>query len=203
MAEQHGVTKMTISRWGTNATQPSAPQLIESSRVLQCDLKDLYEKIEEMTTLKKDITEVSDKITKVKKIVKKRAEQLKEKELLQTPISAGISWRDLNFSHPERTIRIGTVFSGIGAIEHAFQRLGLKHQIMFAGDIEPKCKQSYFANYSIKEEDWFDDIRNFDATKYLHQVDFVIGGAPCQAFSMVGHRLGFEDARGTLFYEFA
>ena len=156
-----------------------------------------------MATVKKDITEVSDKITKVKKIVKKRAEQLKEKELLQTPISEGISWRDLNFSHPERTIRIGTVFSGIGAIEHAFQRLGLKHQIMFAGDIEPKCKQSYFANYSIKEEDWFDDIRNFDATKYLHQVDFVIGGAPCQAFSMVGHRLGFEDARGTLFYEFA
>lgn len=129
-----------------------------------------------MATVKKDITEVSDKITKVKKIVKKRAEQLKEKELLQTPISEGISWRDLNFSHPERTIRIGTVFSGIGAIEHAFQRLGLKHQIMFAGDIEPKCKQSYFANYSIKEEDWFDDIRNFDATKYLHQVDFVIGG---------------------------
>ena len=123
--------------------------------------------------------------------------------MLQTPVSEGVSWKDLKFSHPERTVRIGTVFSGIGAIEHAFQRLGLKHQIMFAGDIEPKCKQSYFANYSIKEEDWFDDIRNFDATKYLHQVDFVIGGAPCQAFSMVGHRLGFEDARGTLFYEFA
>ena len=34
-------------------------------------------------------------------------------------------------------------------------------------------------------------------------MDFLVGGAPCQAFSMVGHRLGFEDARGTLFYEFA
>ena len=156
-----------------------------------------------MATVKKDITEVSEKITEVKKIVKKRAEQLKEKELLQTPISEGVSWKDLKFSHPERTVRIGTVFSGIGAVEHAFQRLGLKHQIMFAGDIEPKCKQSYFANYNINEEDWFDDIRNFDAKKYLHQVDFIIGGAPCQAFSMVGHRLGFEDARGTLFYEFA
>ena len=155
-----------------------------------------------MATVKKDITEISDKIIKVKKIVRKRVEQLKEKELLQTPISEGISWKDLNFSHPERTVRIGTVFSGIGAIEHAFQRLGLKHQIMFAGDIDPKCKQSYFANYSIKEEDWFNDIRDFDATKYFHQVDFVIGGAPCQAFSMVGRRLGFEDARGTLFYEF-
>lgn len=43
LAEQLGVSKMTISRWCTNATQPSAPQLIEISRVLQCDLKDLYE----------------------------------------------------------------------------------------------------------------------------------------------------------------
>ncbi|AZS31654.1 MULTISPECIES: helix-turn-helix transcriptional regulator [Butyricimonas] len=46
LAEQLGVSKMTISRWCTNATQPSAPQLIEISRVLQCDLKDLYEKVE-------------------------------------------------------------------------------------------------------------------------------------------------------------
>lgn len=43
LAEQLGVSKMTISRWCTNTTQPSAPQLIEISRVLQCDLKDLYE----------------------------------------------------------------------------------------------------------------------------------------------------------------
>ena len=48
-----------------------------------------------MATVKKDITEVSDKIIKVKKIVKKRAERLKEKELLQTPISEGVSWKDL------------------------------------------------------------------------------------------------------------
>ena len=41
LAEQLGVSKMTISR--TNTTQPSAPQLIEISQVLQCDLKDLYE----------------------------------------------------------------------------------------------------------------------------------------------------------------
>ena len=94
-------------------------------------------------------------------------------------------------------------FTGIGAIEHAFQRLGLNHKIVFAGDIEPKCKISYFANYKINEEDWFTDIREFDATKYKGKVDFIVGGAPCQAFSMVGHRLGFEDARGTLFYEFA
>ena len=39
LAEQLGVSKMTISRWCTNTTQPSAPQLIEISQILQCDLK--------------------------------------------------------------------------------------------------------------------------------------------------------------------
>lgn len=46
LAEQLGVSKMTISRWCANTTQPSAPQLIEISRILQCDLKDLYEMYE-------------------------------------------------------------------------------------------------------------------------------------------------------------
>lgn len=46
LAEQLGVSKMTISRWCTNTTQPSAPQLIEISQVLQCDLNDLYESFE-------------------------------------------------------------------------------------------------------------------------------------------------------------
>lgn len=44
------------------------------------------------------------------------------------------------------------MFSGIGAIEHALQRLKLKHRIVFADDVDAKCKQSYFANYDINEE---------------------------------------------------
>ncbi len=156
-----------------------------------------------MASVEKDIKETSNKIDEVRRIVKQRVEDLEPKDFAQTPISNETSWKDLQFSYPQRTIRLGTLFSGIGAIEHAFQRLGLNHQIVFAGDIEPKCKQSYFANYKIRAEDWFTDVRDFDATKYKGQVDFIVGGAPCQAFSMVGHRLGFEDARGTLFYEFA
>lgn len=154
-------------------------------------------------TADKDINATSERIDEVKSIVKKKAELLPTKELIQEELATGTSWKDLNFSCPEKTVRIGTMFSGIGAIEHAFQRLKLKHKIVFAGDIDAKCKESYFANYEINEEDWFTDVRDFDATKYKGQVDFIIGGAPCQAFSMVGHRLGFEDARGTLFYEFA
>ena len=46
LAEQLGVSKMTISRWSANTTQPSAPQLMEISQVLQCELRDLYETVE-------------------------------------------------------------------------------------------------------------------------------------------------------------
>lgn len=115
----------------------------------------------------------------------------------------GIDWRDKVFSYPERTIRLGTSFSGIGAIEHALNRLGLHTDILFAGDIDPNCKTAYFANYDISENRWHTDIHDFDATPYKGQIDLLVGGAPCQAFSLRGKHGGFEDTRGTLFREFA
>ena len=114
-----------------------------------------------------------------------------------------IDWRDKKISHPEKTIRLATSFSGIGAIEQAFRRLKIKHKIVFAGDSDEQCKKSYLANYSLDEHHWHSDIRTFDATPYLGKVDIFVGGAPCQAFSIVGKRRGLEDTRGTLFYEFA
>ena len=130
-----------------------------------------------MATVEKDITETSDKIAKVKAIVKKRAKAIKSIGYKEGEISNGKHWKELSFAYPERTIRLGTLFSGIGAIEHAFQRLGLKFEIAFAGDIDAKCKQSYFANYHIADENWFSDVREFDAKKYRGQVDIVVGGA--------------------------
>ena len=115
----------------------------------------------------------------------------------------GLSWVQKEFSHPNRIIRLATSFSGIGAIEYAFKRLGLNCKIVFAGDIDANCKKTYFANYDIKEEQWHTDIHNFNAKPYRGKVDLFVGGAPCQAFSIVGDQRGFEDTRGTLFREFA
>ena len=115
----------------------------------------------------------------------------------------GQSWVDREFSHPERTIRLATSFSGIGAIEYALKRLGLKTEIVFAGDINKNCKIAYFANYNISDDRWHTDIHEFDASPYKGKVDLFVGGAPCQAFSIVGEQRGFEDTRGTLFREFA
>lgn len=115
----------------------------------------------------------------------------------------GKSWVEREFKFPNRIIRLATSFSGIGAIEYAFKRLGLHAEIIFAGDIDANCKKAYFANYDIKENQWHTDIHELDAKPYKGMVDLFVGGAPCQAFSIVGEQRGFEDTRGTLFREFA
>jgi len=114
-------------------------------------------------------------------------------------------WRTKNFSNPKATIRLGTLFSGIGAIEHALKRLSLKTEIIFACDNDPHVKESDLANYHIKDKDFYDDVgeSSLNAKKYKYKVDLLVGGSPCQSFSMVGERKGFEDTRGTLFYDFA
>ena len=104
-----------------------------------------------LTKVEESITERSEKIDKVKKIVKARSSEISNPELIPEDLDTE-DWRDKEFSHPDYTIRLGTVFSGIGAIEHAFQRLKLPWEIVFAGDIDNNCKKSYFANYDIKEE---------------------------------------------------
>lgn len=122
---------------------------------------------------------------------------------LSLSFNNGVIWQEKAFSQPNKKIRLATVFSGIGAIEQAFKRLNLNHKIVFAGDIDPHVKKSYLENYSLNENDWHTDITKFDATLYKNKVDLLVGGSPCQAFSMVGKRLGLEDTRGTLFYDFA
>lgn len=68
---------------------------------------------------------------------------------------------------------------------------------------ENHMKMSYFANYKISEDRWFEDIRFINGLKYQNQVDLFVGGSPCQSFSNMGRRKGLEDARGTLFYDYA
>lgn len=141
-----------------------------------------------------------------------------------------------------RMIRLGTVFSGIGAIEQALKRMNISHEIEFAcdnGDIEldidydkelkkikkmKSCvdkrlyvehlyktnskktnfvEQSYKANYFVKNDNFFYDVKLLDGNDFKNKIDLFVGGSPCQSFSVIGSRGGFEDARGTLFYDYA
>lgn len=113
------------------------------------------------------------------------------------------NWQEKKFLNPNCTLKIGTMFSGIGAIEYALKRLNLNTKIQFACDIDSFVKKSYFANYPIEESNWYDDVHKINGESYKNKLDLLVGGSPCQSFSMIGKRKGLEDTRGTLFYEFA
>lgn len=64
-------------------------------------------------------------------------------------------------------------------------------------------RQSYMANYDIVNDNFFEDVKLLDGTDFKGKVDLFVGGSPCQSFSVIGANGGFNDTRGTLFYEYA
>ena len=64
-------------------------------------------------------------------------------------------------------------------------------------------KESYLSNYNCPKNRYFQDICLLDGTDFKDKVDLFVGGSPCQSFSSVGYQHGLDDARGTLFFEYA
>jgi DNA (cytosine-5)-methyltransferase 1 len=89
------------------------------------------------------------------------------------------------------------LFAGIGGMRLAFQGLGGK--CVFSSEIDPYAKHTYEVNFG---EVPFGDITKIDEND-VPDHDVLVGGFPCQAFSIAGRRMGFEEARGTLFFDIA
>lgn len=98
-------------------------------------------------------------------------------------------------------IRYLDMFAGIGGFRSGLERLGGFECIGFC-EIDKYAKKSYEAMYDTKGELYFNDARKINP-KELPDIDLITGGFPCQSFSIAGQRKGFEDTRGTLFFEIA
>ncbi|WP_394336897.1 DNA (cytosine-5-)-methyltransferase [Amniculibacterium aquaticum] len=117
-------------------------------------------------------------------------------EFLNTDIQESVS----NFVVPDNEYKVLELFAGAGGLAVGMEKAGLKCVALNEID-KHACEtlRKNRPNWNVLEG----DINNFNFSEYHNQVDVVTGGFPCQAFSYAGKRLGLEDARGTLFYEFA
>jgi len=101
------------------------------------------------------------------------------------------------------TIKYADLFCGLGGIrlgfEAALQSMGLRGQHIFSSEIKPHAIEAYEYNFGDIPKG---DITQIDAVN-IPDFDFLLAGFPCQAFSSAGRRLGFEDTRGTLFFDVA
>ena len=93
------------------------------------------------------------------------------------------------------------MFSGIGGFRSALDNVGGFECVAYC-EIDKYAKKAYEAMYDTKGEMYFNDAREIKPEE-LPDIDLICGGFPCQSFSNAGKRRGFEDARGTLFFEIA
>lgn len=101
------------------------------------------------------------------------------------------------------TLRYIDLFCGIGgfriAMENACRASGIEAECLLSSDIDDECRKAYAAN--------FGEIPKGDITKValsdIPDHDVLLAGFPCQPFSIIGQMKGFEDTRGTLFFEIA
>ncbi|HFI0326238.1 TPA: DNA cytosine methyltransferase [Streptococcus suis] len=95
------------------------------------------------------------------------------------------------------------LFAGIGGFRLGMERAG--HECVGFCEIDPFARKSYKAIHDTEGEFEFHDITavSDELVRGIGRVDVICGGFPCQAFSIAGKRRGFEDTRGTLFFEIA
>lgn len=102
-----------------------------------------------------------------------------------------------------KAIKYIDLFCGIGgfrlAMQNAVSGFDIEAECVFSSDIDAECRNAYFSNFS--DMPW-GDITSVDAAQ-VPDHDLLFAGFPCQPFSIIGQMKGFDDTRGTLFFDIA
>lgn len=102
-----------------------------------------------------------------------------------------------------RPLKFIDLFAGIGGFRFGME--SAKHECVAFCEIDKFARASYKAIHNTEGEIELHDITQVtdEEIRSIGHVDAICGGFPCQAFSIAGNRRGFEDTRGTLFFEIA
>lgn len=100
-----------------------------------------------------------------------------------------------------KPLKSADFFAGIGGVRLGFEKAGFK--TIFANDFDKRCKETYDLNFG-EPKLFVEDIWKLDISS-IPEFDVLLGGFPCQAFSIAGYRKGFRDdkGRGNLFFRIA
>merc|ERR1711991_99058 len=110
------------------------------------------------------------------------------------------SEKNTNFVNPKRCFKAIELFAGAGGLAIGLEKAGI--ECLALNEIDKWAAETLRINrpqWNVIE----DDIKNVSFSSFKGEVDIITGGFPCQAFSYAGKKLGLEDTRGTLFYQFA
>ena len=111
-----------------------------------------------------------------------------------------------HYTNMNNTIRVVDLFAGVGGIRLGFaqaaKEFGMNTECVFSSEIDEWACKTYRKNFPNDNHDPKCDITTVDA-KSLPEFDVLLAGFPCQAFSIAGKRGGFDDTRGTLFFDVA
>ena len=110
------------------------------------------------------------------------------------------NWQKELQTKPIRPYRLIELFAGAGGLAIGMEQAGFSSVML--NEIDSAACKTLRKNrpaWNVLEG----DISTIDFTPYKDKIDMLSGGFPCQAFSYAGKKLGFEDTRGTLFFEFA
>ena len=130
--------------------------------------------------------------------------------VLELSVSRNNSEKEVN-DRPRKKSRIPKVkalsfFSGAMGMDIGLEKVGIK--VLLASEIDKKCRETIKENHpnialigDIRDYS-ATDIRSFAGLNQYEEIDLVVGGPPCQAFSTAGKRKGFEDERGNVFLVF-
>ena len=117
------------------------------------------------------------------------------------PVFSQLSQRQSHFL--DKQMKFLDLFAGIGGFRLGMESAG--HECVGFCEIDKYARASYKAIHNTEGEIELHDITRVtdESIRRFGSVDVICGGFPCQAFSIAGHRRGFEDTRGTLFFEIA
>lgn len=97
----------------------------------------------------------------------------------------------------EMKLRVATVCSGIGAPERALELLALPFELISFSEVDEAAIQSYCSMHGIPESKNFGDLRGIDHKPVPMDLDLLVGGTPCQDFSVAGKNQGGDEGSGT------